>query len=618
MPDSPSLDLTSQMTLEAWIRPTALGNTWRTVLLKEQSNNYVYGLYGSTGTGRPSRQRDHTAAPTETCAGRPRLPLSTWTHLAGTYNGSTLTLYLNGVSIGTLATTGAITTSTGGAEDRRQLALARVVPGRHRRGADLQPRAQRGGDPGGHEHERRQPRQPGADDAGVARGHRRPQLRVAHLDRLDRQRRRRAATTSTARRRAGFTPSAANRIAQPTGTSYSDTGLTPATYYYRVTAEDAAGNISTASNEASAVVTGDTQAPSTPSNLNGTGSLSSVALSWLGSTDNVGVTRYNLHRGTTAGFTPSAANRIAQPTGTSFNDTGLAAGTYYYRVTAEDAAGNVSALSNEASAVVTGDTQAPTTPANLAGAGSFSSVALTWSASTDNVAVTRYNLHRSTTAGFTPSAANRIAQPTGTSYSDAGLAPGTYYYRVTAEDAAGNISTASNEASAIVTGDVTLRRAPGGLTATGSSSSVALGWTASTDNVGVTRYNVHRSTTNGFTPSVANRIAQPTGTSYTDPGLAAGTYYYRVTAEDAAGNISAPSAQATGTVSTAPPAGLVAAYAMDEGSGATSATRPARTRARSPAQRGRRPASSGRRSRSTGRAASSTSRTRAASISRPP
>ena len=54
VPDSPSLDLTSQMTLEAWIRPTALGNNWRTVLLKEQTGNYVYGLYGSTGTGRPS------------------------------------------------------------------------------------------------------------------------------------------------------------------------------------------------------------------------------------------------------------------------------------------------------------------------------------------------------------------------------------------------------------------------------------------------------------------------------------------------------------------------------------------------------------------------------------
>ena len=43
-------------------------------------------------------------------------------------------------------------------------------------------------------------------------------------------------------------------------------------------------------------------------------------------------------------------------------------------------------------------------------------------------------------------------------------------------------------------------------------------------------------------PMLANRIAQPTGTSYTDSGLAAGTYHYRVTAEDAAGNISGPAA----------------------------------------------------------------------------
>ncbi len=97
-----------------------------------------------------------------------------------------------------------------------------------------------------------------------------------------------------------------------------------------------------------------------------------MALNWIGSTDNVGVTRYNLHRATTAGFTPSAANRIAQPTGTSYTDTGLAAGTYFYRVTAEDAAGNISALSNEASAVVTGDTQAPTTPTSLIASGSVS------------------------------------------------------------------------------------------------------------------------------------------------------------------------------------------------------------------------------------------------------
>ena len=70
---------------------------------------------------------------------------------------------------------------------------------------------------------------------------------------------------------------------------------------------------------------------------------------------------------------------------------------------------------------------------------------------------------------------------------------------------------------------------------TRGASSVALSWGAATDNVGVTKYDVYRSTTAGFTPSVANRIAQPTGTSYSDTGLAAGTYYYKVAAEDAAG-----------------------------------------------------------------------------------
>ncbi len=237
-------------------------------------------------------------------------------------------------------------------------------------------------------------------------------------------------------------------------------------------------------------------------------------------------------------------------------------------MTAEDAAGNISAPSGESSAVVTGDISPPSQPTNLVATGSLSSVAVSWSASSDNVAVVRYNLHRSTTNGFTPSAANRIAQPTGTSFTDSPLSPATYYYVVTAEDAAGNVSAASAQATAVVTGDITAPTAPGSPAAVGGTSSVALTWTASTDNVGVLRYNVHRSTTNGFTPSAANRIAQPTGLSYTDSPLAPATYYYRVTAEDAAGNISAASAQVSAVVSAQAP-GLVAAYGFDEGSGAT-------------------------------------------------
>ena len=366
---------------------------------------------------------------------------------------------------------------------------------------------------------------------------------------------------------AGFTPGAGNRIAQPTGTTYVD-NASPGVYFYKVTAEDAAGNIGPASNEATATVTTDTTAPSAPTGLVGPVVGSTVNLSWTASTDDVAVVRYNVHRGTTTGFTPSAANRIAQPTGTTFSDSGLATGTYFYRVTAEDAAGNISTASSELSATVA-DATAPTAPTALAATAAGSTINLVLDGGDrqrrSRCATTSTAARR---RGFTPSAANRIAQPTGTTYADVGLAPGTYFYKVTAEDAAGNVGPVSNTASAAVT-DTVAPSAPSGLTANGGAGQAALSWTAATDNVAVLRYNVHRATAAGFTPSAGNRIAQPTGTSYTDTGLAAGTYFYKVTAEDAAGNIGPASNEASATVVVAPPTGLVAAYGFDAGAGTT-------------------------------------------------
>jgi chitodextrinase len=95
--------------------------------------------------------------------------------------------------------------------------------------------------------------------------------------------------------------------------------------------------------------------------------------------------------------------------------------------------------------------------------------------------------------------------------------------------------------------DTTPPTAPTGLTATAASSSqINLGWTASTDNVGVASYNVYRSTDNAtFTP-----VASTAGTSHADTGLVASTpYYYRVSADDAAGNESGQSATASATTS---------------------------------------------------------------------
>jgi fibronectin type 3 domain-containing protein len=369
----------------------------------------------------------------------------------------------------------------------------------------------------------------------------------------------------------GFTPSASNRISQPAGTSYTDSSLAAGTYYYRVTAEDAAGNVGPSSNEASAAASDGTP-PTAPSGLSAGVSSTDVTLNWTASTDDVGVTRYNLYRGTTSGFTPAVANRIAQLSGTSFTDASLVPGTYYYRVTAEDAAGNVSAPSNEASGAIP-DTSAPTAPGSLAATVSGSSVNLTWAAATDDVGVARYDVYRGTTSGFTPTSANRLAQPTGLAYTDTSAGVGTYYYKVAAEDAAGNVGAPSNQAVATVL-DATPPTSPANLTATASGSSVSLAWAASTDNVGVTLYDVYRGTSSGFSPATANRIAQPTGTSYVDTSLASGTYYYKVAAEDGAGNVSASSNEASATVSimdTTPPTVAITAPAAGAALGGTTA-----------------------------------------------
>ncbi|WMX43791.1 carbohydrate binding domain-containing protein [Streptomyces roseicoloratus] len=82
--------------------------------------------------------------------------------------------------------------------------------------------------------------------------------------------------------------------------------------------------------------------------------------------------------------------------------------------------------------------------------------------------------------------------------------------------------------------------APTGLQATGTTSStVSLSWTAATDNVGVTGYDVYRG---------ATKVSTVTGTSATVGGLAANTAYtFTVKARDAAGNVSPASSAVTAT-----------------------------------------------------------------------
>lgn len=106
--DAPSLDLTTGMTLEAWVRPT-VSTAWRTVILKERPGQLTYALYSSTDTNRPS---GHVfIGGDREVRGSSQLPVNTWTHLATTYNGSAIVIYVNGVVAGTAARTGLISTS---------------------------------------------------------------------------------------------------------------------------------------------------------------------------------------------------------------------------------------------------------------------------------------------------------------------------------------------------------------------------------------------------------------------------------------------------------------------------------------------------------------------------
>jgi chitodextrinase len=143
------------------------------------------------------------------------------------------------------------------------------------------------------------------------------------------------------------------QISTPAVPSFGDSGLTASTSYsYRVRATDAAGNLSGYSNTATATTLAapDTTPPTAPSNLTAAAvSSSQINLAWTASTDNVGVTGYRVERCQGAACNNFA--QIATPTTTTYNDMGLTASTSYsYRTRATDAAGNLSAYSNVASA----------------------------------------------------------------------------------------------------------------------------------------------------------------------------------------------------------------------------------------------------------------------------
>ncbi len=189
---------------------------------------------------------------------------------------------------------------------------------------------------------------------------------------------------------------------------------------------------------------------------------------------------------------------------------------------------------------------APTTPSGLTVTDADATHSLSWTPSTDDYAVTGYQVHRSTTSGFTPSGSTLVGTTATPALAVPAGSAGRSYYRVVAVDSAGQLSGASSEVSALVA-DTQAPSAPAALTASTNGSTVAVTWRAASDDVGVRAYEVHRSATSGFTPSSSTQVASTAGTAHSETAPS-GTWYYRVVAVDEAGNRSPVSPQAQAVV----------------------------------------------------------------------
>ncbi len=186
----------------------------------------------------------------------------------------------------------------------------------------------------------------------------------------------------------------------------------------------------------------DTQAPSVPGAPSVTVTASSVTLSWAGSSDNVGVSGYDIFRA--PGSSGGTFTSIGSASGTTFTNSGLPSNsTFRYQVRARDAAGNTSSFTSSVVATTSGnsgDTQSPTVPGTPIASGiTASSVNLSWSPSTDNVAVTGYDIFRAT--GASGGSFTSVGTSPSASFANTGLAANTIYrHQVRARDAAGNLS----------------------------------------------------------------------------------------------------------------------------------------------------------------------------------
>ena len=175
-------------------------------------------------------------------------------------------------------------------------------------------------------------------------------------------------------------------------------------------------------------------APPVPFGVVVTPSAGKINLQW---TYEENATSYQVYRSTTPGG--EGATPLATVTSSSYTDSAVTSGTtYYYKIVALTAA-TASAPSGEYSGNTSGTGTAPPTPAGLVATAGNASVALTWTAS---AGATSYSIYRGTAPGA--EGTTPVGTSASNSFTDTGLTNGTtYYYTVTASNAAGTSAHSS-------------------------------------------------------------------------------------------------------------------------------------------------------------------------------
>jgi hypothetical protein len=312
-------------------------------------------------------------------------------------------------------------------------------------------------------------------------------------------------------------------IGSTAGTSFTDEALSAAGWHtYTVRAVDRAGNGSPWSGAIDVRFTppgSDDTPPAEPPALEVSLAGDAATVTWDTATDDIGVTGYDVYSdGVKVGTERSRTQHVFDV---------VCGHDYTFGVVAFDAAGNrsdqatVTASTDDCPPL---DKTPPSDPSDLQVTLAGSSATLTWRDSTDDTAVVGYDIY---------SGGAKVATEAEASHAFAVSCGHTYTFGVVAFDLAGNRShmvTAHVTTPDCPAGDRTPPSKPVGLQVTLSGGSAWLSWSPSTDNVGVTGYDVYAGST---------KIATEVVTSHIFTVECGRTYVFGVIAFDAAGNRSA-------------------------------------------------------------------------------